>query len=53
MGEEKQQTTGIPVAILIFDRSREEGGINENKKDILFIDASKEFVSGKNQNTLC
>lgn len=46
------QTTGIPVAILIFDRTREEGGINENKKDILFIDASKEFVPGKNQNTL-
>ena len=46
------QTTGIPVAILIFDRSREQGGSNENKKDILFIDASKEFVPGKNQNTL-
>ena len=46
------QTTGIPVAILIFDKSREQGGANENKTDVLFIDASKEFVSGKNQNTL-
>lgn len=46
------QTTGIPVAILILDRSREEGGNNEKRKDILFIEASKEFVPGKAQNTL-
>lgn len=46
------QTTGIPVAILVFDRSREPGGANENRKDVLFIDASRGFVSGKNQNTL-
>lgn len=46
------QTTGIPVAILIIDRSREKGGSNENKKDVLFIEASKEFKSGKAQNTL-
>ena len=46
------QTTGIPVAILVFDRSREPGGKNEKRKDVLFIDASREFVSGKNQNTL-
>ena len=46
------QTTGIPVAILIIDKSREKGGANEKKKDILFIEASKEFVSGKAQNTL-
>ncbi|MBR1734862.1 MAG: N-6 DNA methylase, partial [Alphaproteobacteria bacterium] len=46
------QTTGIPVAIMIFDRSREKGGANESRKDILFIDASKEFVAGKAQNTL-
>lgn len=46
------QTTGIPVAILIFDRSREPGGKNENRKDVLFIDASREFTAGKNQNTL-
>jgi type I restriction enzyme M protein len=46
------QTTGIPVAILIIDRTREVGGANENKKDILFIEASKEFKSGKKQNVL-
>lgn len=46
------QTTGIPVAMLIFDKSREKGGANENRKDVLFIDASKEYVPGKNQNTL-
>lgn len=46
------QTTGIPVAILILDRSREKGGENEKLKDILFIEASKEFKVGKKQNTL-
>lgn len=46
------QTTGIPVAILILDRSRETGGANEGRKDILFIEASKEFKSGKKQNIL-
>jgi len=45
-------TTGIPVAILVFDRSREPGGKNQNRKDILFIDASQEYESEKNQNVL-
>lgn len=45
-------STSIPVAILIFDRSRETGGKNEKRKDVLFIDASKDFQAGKNQNTL-
>lgn len=45
-------TTGIPVAILIFDRSREQGGVNEMRKDVLFIDASKEFTPGKTQNVM-
>ena len=27
-------TTGIPVAILVFDRSREEGGANEDRVDV-------------------
>lgn len=45
-------TTGIPVAILVFDRSREEGGANANRKDVLFIDASKEFTPGKTQNVM-
>jgi type I restriction enzyme M protein len=45
-------TTGIPVAILVFDRSREEGGANEDRKDVLFIDASEEFIPGKTQNIM-
>jgi len=45
-------TTYIPVAILVFDRSREKGGANEKRKDVIFIDASCDFESGKNQNTL-
>lgn len=45
-------TTNIPVAILVFDRSREKGGKNEKRKNVIFIDASREYVSGKNQNTL-
>lgn len=39
------QTTGIPVAILIFDKGRK-------KNTVMFIDASKEFAAGKNQNLL-
>lgn len=38
--------TGIPAAILIFNR----GKVNNNS--VLFIDASKEFDSGKNQTKL-
>ena len=45
-------TTGIPVAILIFDRSREAGGDNEDQRDVLFIDASKEFTPGKATNVM-
>ena len=45
-------TTSIPVAILVFDRSREKGGANEKHKDVLFIDASKDYQAGKNQNAL-
>lgn len=46
------QTVGIPVAILVIDRSREKGGERESEKDILFIEASKEFRPGKAQNHL-
>lgn len=46
------QTTGIPVAILIIDRSREKGGANEAETEVLFIEASKEFKPGKKQNML-
>src|SRR5690606_28470534 len=45
-------TTGIPVAILVFDRSREEGGANADRRDVLFIDASREFNPGKTMNLL-
>ena len=38
--------TGIPAAILIFNRGK---GKNT---DILFIDASKQYEAGKNQNKL-
>lgn len=37
--------TGIPAAILIFDKGKKN-------KDVLFIDASREFEEGKNQNKL-
>lgn len=46
------QTTTIPVAILVIDKSREKGGENEKRKDIFFIEASKEFKPGKAQNIL-
>ncbi|HNW82952.1 MAG TPA: type I restriction-modification system subunit M [bacterium] len=46
------QTTNIPVAVLVFDKSRERGGKNDSRKDVLFIDASRDFIQGKNQNTL-
>ena len=37
--------TGIPAAILILRKGKPD-------KDVLFIDASREFKSGKNQNQL-
>lgn len=45
-------TTSIPVAILVFDRTREKGGAREDCQDVLFIDASRDYQSGKNQNAL-
>ncbi len=39
--------TSIPVCILVLKSKR-----NGNGKNILFIDASKEFIKGKNQNEL-
>jgi type I restriction enzyme M protein len=41
-------TTSIPVAILVFDRSRETDGKNEKRKNVLFIDASRNYQAGKN-----
>lgn len=45
-------TTSIPVAVLVFDRSREKGGARESDNKVLFIDASSDYVSEKNHNTL-
>ncbi|MHB8528192.1 MAG: type I restriction-modification system subunit M [Caulobacteraceae bacterium] len=45
-------TTGIPVCILVFDRARESGGRREAERDVLFIDASRNFEAGKKQNRL-
>lgn len=45
-------TTSIPVAILVFDRSREKGGANEKRRDVVFVDASRDYQSGKNHNAL-
>jgi type I restriction enzyme M protein len=46
------QTTSIPVAVLLFDRRRERSGALETRNDILFVDASRDFQPGKNQNQL-
>ncbi len=45
-------TTSIPVAVLVFDRAREKGGAREACRDVLFIDASREFQAAKTQNVL-
>ncbi|VAX07677.1 Type I restriction-modification system, DNA-methyltransferase subunit M [hydrothermal vent metagenome] len=45
-------TTSIPVAILIFDRSREKGGTKFRRKQVLFVDASRDYQPGKNMNML-
>jgi len=41
-----------PMALLIFDRSREKGGANEDRQEVMFMDATKEFVVGKENNML-
>lgn len=45
-------TTPIAVSILVFDRTRERGGINENRHDVIFIDASREYQPGRKKNAL-
>ncbi|MBW2560917.1 MAG: type I restriction-modification system subunit M [Deltaproteobacteria bacterium] len=40
--------TGIPAALMIFDKSREFNG----KGEVLFIDASRAYEQGTNQNKL-
>lgn len=37
--------TGIPTAILVFNRAKKT-------RDVLFIDASRDYLDGKNQNRL-
>ena len=38
--------TGIPAAIIVFNKGKQEN------TDVLFIDSSKHFETGKNQNKL-
>jgi type I restriction enzyme M protein len=45
-------STSIPVAVLVFNRAREKGGSLHRRKDVLFIDANRDFQAGKNQNSL-
>ena len=45
-------STGIPVCLVVFDRARERGGAREECDDVLFIDASRDFVPGRKQNNL-
>jgi type I restriction enzyme M protein len=40
--------TGIPAAILIFNNNKPE----EHKGKVFIVDAEKDFLEGKNQNTL-
>lgn len=40
--------TGIPTAILLFNRAR----TGSSNTDVLFIDASRQYVDGKNQSTM-
>lgn len=46
--------TGIPTAILVFNKGRKPRDLATQKRDkhILFIDASREFEDGKKQNRL-
>jgi type I restriction enzyme M protein len=41
------QSTAIPVVVLIFDRRRETGGAFDERKTVLFIEASREFQQAK------
>ncbi|MBW2163425.1 MAG: type I restriction-modification system subunit M [Deltaproteobacteria bacterium] len=46
--------TGIPAAILVFNKGRKPWEVAKNKRDkhVLFIDASREFKDSKKQNRL-
>ena len=45
-------TTSIPVAVLLFDRRRERGGAWKTRRDVFFVDASREFQPARTRNTL-
>jgi type I restriction enzyme M protein len=45
-------STGIPVCLLVFDRAREMGGTRADCRDVVFVDASRDFTPGKRQNSL-
>lgn len=36
----------------MFDRARKEGGVRWDAREVLLIDASRDYQSGKNQTTL-
>jgi type I restriction enzyme M protein len=38
--------------VLLFDRRREKGGDFAKRRDVFFVDASRDFQPGKNQNQL-
>jgi type I restriction enzyme M protein len=44
--------TGIPAAILIFNRGKYVNSSGVESTNVLFIDSSKHFESAKNQNKL-
>jgi type I restriction enzyme M protein len=46
--------TGIPAAIVIFNKARRswDQARSHREKHVLFVDASREFEDGKNQNRL-
>lgn len=44
--------TGIPAAILVFNKAKQVGETADENTNVLFIDASQQYESGKNQNKL-
>jgi type I restriction enzyme M protein len=46
------QSTQIPVVVLLFDRRREPGSSLEDRRDVIFIDAARDYQQGRNQNQL-
>jgi type I restriction enzyme M protein len=44
--------TGIPAAVLLFDRRREAQGRRSSTTDVVFVDASQSYSPGKSQSFL-